>query len=291
MNVAVLGANERARAIARWCALSGVDVRLHTTEVTTVMDSVDIVEQQLDESERGGDRQYIEGTTSLEAAVADADVIIDTTCSDVGELQTRLSEVEALIGEERLVATAVPEVSVTAAAAGLRHPERAVGFRFQSLDESFVEVVLGEGTDSSALAQATEFVERVELEWVPVRDVPGGASTRLSLALETTAIRLLDEGVAGVVAIDTVFKQRYGAAIGPLERIDRVGLDTHLDSLRSLSESFGPQFEPPPLLSTLVDAGQTGAAAGEGFYRWEEGEPAESALADPTIPAAEDENR
>ena len=288
MNVAVLGANTRARAIARRCALSGVDVRLHASEATTVMDSVDIVEQQLDESGRGGDRQYIEGTTSLEAAVADADVVIETTCSDVGELQTRFSEVEALIGEETLVATAVPEVSVTAAVAGVRHPERAVGFRFQSLDESFVELVLGEVTDSSALAQATEFVERVELEWIPVRDVPGGASTRLSLALETTAIRLLDEGVAGVVAIDTVFKQRYGAAIGPLERIDRVGLDTHFDSLRSLSDTLGPQFEPPPLLSTLVDAGQTGMAAGEGFYRWEDGEPVESALTEPAIPTGED---
>ncbi|MFC7057907.1 3-hydroxyacyl-CoA dehydrogenase family protein [Halovenus salina] len=70
--------------------------------------------------------------------------------------------------------------------------------------------------------------------------------------------------------------------IGPLERADRLGLAERHDALQSLAGRLGPRFEPPPLLTALVEAGKTGLDAGEGFYVWEDETPQHSALTDPT---------
>jgi len=287
MNVAVLGAGPRAREVARICAQAGEHVRLLASDATAVMDSIDVVERQLDDAS-GAAYDHLEGTTDLERAVTDAQIVIDTTCQSPEELQERVAEVEALVEPTTLIATAVPEVSVTAAAAGLRHPDRAVGFLFHRPEEPFVEVVLPEGVGADAVERAEAFAEGVAAEWVTVRDIPGAVSTRLALALEVAAIRMLDEGVAGVDAVDRAFKHRYETELGPLEHADRVGLDNRRETLLALSGRLGARFEPPPLLTARVEAGLTGIDVGEGFYVWEDGQPVHGALADPTRPA-EDE--
>jgi 3-hydroxybutyryl-CoA dehydrogenase len=293
MDIAVLGADRAAREIACAALLAGEAVRLHADDATDVMDSIDIIERQLDDAreaghvdadERDAAVQRLEGTTGLDAAVTDVDIAIDAATQDVSALQERFAELEELLDGEALVASAVPAVSVTNAAAGLRQPERAVGFRFHRSPDPFVEVVLAEQTGTEAADRAREFAGSVASEWITVRDTPGNVSLRLSLALELAAIRMLDEGVADVEAIDTAFKHTYRSEVGPLERADRVGLDDRHDALLSLSDRFGPRFEPPPMLTALVEQGKTGADAGEGFYVWEDGSPQRGALADPTTP-------
>lgn len=293
MNVAVLGADVTARDIACAGVLAGETVRLHASDATAVMDSIDIIERELDDGYDAGDidetdreeaTDRLEGTTGLDAAVADADIVIDTTRTDVSSLQGRFAELEELLDRPALLGTAVPSVSVTEAAVGLRDPERAVGFRFHQSPNPFVEVVLAEQTGEDAASLATQFAESVANEWVTVRDTPGNVSMRLSLALEAAAIRMLDEGVADPEAVDAAFKHTYQTDVGPLERADRLGLDERHDALVSLSERLGPRFEPPPLLTALVEEGNTGVDAGEGFYVWEEDVPTGSALASPVSP-------
>jgi 3-hydroxybutyryl-CoA dehydrogenase len=296
MDIAVLGAGRVAREIACASLLAGEAVRLYADDATDVMDSIDIIERQIDDAHEAGhvdadERDMavnrLEGTTGLDAAVADIDIAIDATTQDVSALQERFAELEELLDGEALVASAVPAVSVTNAAAGLRQPDRAVGFRLHRAPEPFVEVVLAEQTGTDAADLARQFAESVSGDWITVRDTPGNVSLRLSLALEVAAIRMLDEGVADVEAIDTAFKHTYSSEVGPLERADRVGLDDRQNALLSLSDRFGPRFEPPPMLTALVEQGRTGADAGEGFYVWEDGVPQGSALADPTTPDEE----
>ncbi|MFC7057908.1 3-hydroxyacyl-CoA dehydrogenase NAD-binding domain-containing protein [Halovenus salina] len=129
MNIGVLGADERAREVAAACVRAGERVRLYDSEATAVMDSIDTVERRLgDDGIEATD--CLEATTGVDAAVADVDVVIDTTHSDAAALQDWFAELEGDLDDDILVASAVPAVSVTRAAAGLRLPERAVGFRF-----------------------------------------------------------------------------------------------------------------------------------------------------------------
>lgn len=292
MEVAVLGAGRAGRAIAQVCAWGDHRVRLHDDDATRAMDSIDVIERRLEDagiSDPAAVLDRIEATTDLETAVSGSAIVIETTLKSESPLQERFAELEELVDRETVIATAVPTVSVTAAAAGLRQPDRALGLAFyRPLESNLVEIVVPEQTAKRTVEQAERLLAGTDRTGVIVRDVPGVASARLELSLEVEAMRLVANRVASVSAIDTVFRSTHRTDSGPLERADRVGLDERLSTLESLAGALGPRFEPPPLLVELVETGRTGADSGEGFYRWEGGDPVKSALPDPEIARLDD---
>lgn len=293
MNVAVLGVGPMSRDIAALCTQQGYTVKLYDRDATAAMDAIDVIERRLEDAldaeeidaeTRVATLDRIEATTGLEAAVADAAVVIDTGTDDVGTLQRQFADIEELVDRETLVTTGQAGLSVTAAAAGLRHPDRALGLHVhRPSSDPFVEIVVTEQTARAATDRAESFVNGLEAESVLVRDTPGLVSSRLALALEVEAMRLVSEGVASVEAIDTVLERAYDHSTGPLERADRAGLNNRLEVLEELASNLGERYQPPDILYELVDAGQTGLDAGEGFYEWSDGEPTASAFSGPAL--------
>lgn len=296
MDVAVLGGGATGRSIAQLCAVAGHAVSLHDETAAAAMDGIDTIERRLDEAVDAGECdagtrasavENLQATTGLEAAVADADVVFETATAAADTLQKRLAEIEEHAERETLV-VATTDVAVTAAAAGLRHPDRAVGMRFQdSLERPLVEVVAAEQTSRAACERATAFVEGLDRSPVVVRDAPGAVATRAVLALEAEAMRLVDEGVAGVEAVDEALRLGHDHPVGPLESADRAGLENRLETLERLRSELGERFDPPGVLRELVAAGSTGMAAGDGFYTWEDGKPTEPAVSIPELPGPE----
>jgi 3-hydroxybutyryl-CoA dehydrogenase len=284
MDVAVLGAGRLGRALAQLAAVAGHDVSLYDEEANTVMDAVDAIEGRLTtDTAEAVDR--LSATTGIDAAVSDASVVVDTATADAGSLQTTFADVEEKVDRETLVVPAADGSPVTAAAAGMRHPDRAVGLQFRDpLSRPLVEVVVGEGTSAETCERAEAFVEGLDRSPVVVRDAPGVVSTRAALALEAEAMRLVAEGVAGVAAVDDALELGFDHAGGPLEQADRAGLDNRLSTLEQFSTELGGRFAPPDLLGELVAEGNTGGPTGEGFYIWENGEPVEPALPAPDLP-------
>jgi len=296
MDVAVLGAGSPGRAVAQLCAVAGHAVSLHDETATAAMDGIDTIEQRLDVAVDAGERdpgtrasavENLQATTGLEAAVSDADIVLETATSAAATLQKRFADIEEHTGRETIVAPTTG-VAVTAAAAGLRHPDRAVGMRFQDpLERPLVEVLVAEQTSRDTCERATAFVDGIDRSPVVVRDAPGAVATRTVLALEAEAMRLVDNGVAGVEAVDDAVRLGHDHPVGPLESADRAGLDRRLETLESLRSALGARFDPPGLLRELVAAGKTGLSAGEGFYVWEDGEPTEPAVSIPELPGRE----
>ncbi|MEF8853610.1 MAG: 3-hydroxyacyl-CoA dehydrogenase family protein [Haloarculaceae archaeon] len=291
MNVAVLGVGGVGPAVARLSAVAGHDVALHAGDVNDVMDAVDAVEADIDDAAAAGelskrDRdaavERIEATTGLDAAVGDADVVLDATERDDGGRQALFADVEAVVGAETLLATAATDVAVTAVAAGLRRPGRALGLHFVDPPAApLVEVVLAEQTTAETRDRAVAFVDDLGRESVVVRDTPGFVASRLTLALSVEAMQLVDERVAGVAAVDRALEVGAEHATGPLRAADEAGLDARLAELESLADRLGDRFAPPPVLREKVRQGDLGRKTGEGFYRWERGEPVGPAEPDP----------
>jgi 3-hydroxybutyryl-CoA dehydrogenase len=278
MELAVLGASDTARKLTRLCAGAGYDVRVHAHDATAVMDAIDAVEGQLDDPAAAA-HDRIEGTTGLEAAVSDADLVVETSIDDAGRLQERFAVVEEHADRETLITTSQPTVSVTAAAAGLRRPDRALGLQVhRPLTAPLVEIVVTDQTTRSATDRVQTFAAGLDAVDIVVGDTPGRATARLGLALEAEAMRLVDTGAASVTAVDEALVAGYDHAVGPLERADRTGLDERLAALERLADALGDRFAPPAVLEDRVAAGATGRDAGEGFYSWDDGEPTESAL-------------
>jgi 3-hydroxybutyryl-CoA dehydrogenase len=280
MEIAVLGAGAHGRDLARLLAEAGHAVRLQDEDATAAMDAVDDVERAVDEETI----ERLDATTDREAAVADAAIVILARSSDPQTLREDLAALEEWIDRDAILAITVGEGSVTVAAAGLRHPDRAIGLELPApLGAAVAELVVADQTSAETLDRMRSFVEDLGLVAALVADHPGIVSTRLALATEVEAMRILADGVAAVADVDDAFAKRHGHQMGPLERADRAGLHNRLATLETLADALGPRFEPPSILRDLVAEGDVGRSSGRGFYEWKNGEAVGSALPPPDL--------
>ncbi len=135
-------------------------------------------------------------------------------------------------------------------------PDRAVGLNLvDPPDGAIVEVVIAEQTTAATRDRVTDFVESLDASPVVVRDTPGFAALRLELAAIAEAIRMVEDGVAGIRDIDRTFERGESDRDGPLVRADRHGLETVLTAIEDLSKRLDERFAPPALLRQKVATG------------------------------------
>jgi enoyl-CoA hydratase/3-hydroxyacyl-CoA dehydrogenase len=101
-------------------------------------------------------------------------------------------------------------------------------------------------------------------------DAEGFDWLRVEARMVNEAAKLVGDDVATPEAVDTGMRLGTGFPEGPCSRGDELGLDTVLGKLRDCrTATGGDRFEPAAFLVDLVDAGKTGADAGEGFYEYD----------------------
>ena len=277
--VVVLGAGTMGHGIAQVLAQAGCAVVLRDVDRARVDAGLEAVQKNLDggvqrgkvpAAERDATLTRLTGEVDLARALQGAEVVIEAVPEDMALKKRVLSEVAAA-AEPRLIATNTSSLSVTEIAQATRSPERVLGLHFFNPVhlQQLVEVVRGERTGKEALDLALALVERLGKTAIVVQDAPGFASSRLGLVLGLEAIRMVEQGVASVQAIDQAMELGYRHKMGPLMTGDYVGLDVRLSIAEHLAREIGPQFQPPLLRRRLVRAGKIGRKAGEGFYRWD----------------------
>ncbi|MCI3150350.1 MULTISPECIES: 3-hydroxyacyl-CoA dehydrogenase family protein [Streptomyces] len=116
-----------------------------------------------------------------------------------------------------------------------------------------------------------ELVAAAGLTEVEVGAGPAADANALVLGLLNRAVVLCSEGYAPHDDVDTAMRLGCGLPAGPLETLDRIGLDTAHAALTDLWRRTGDTaFEPAPLLSRMVAAGRLGRKSGGGFYSYDE---------------------
>ena len=283
MQVTVLGAGTMGHGIAQVSAMAGNDVTIRDIEMEFVDDGLEAIEgnlqggvdrDKLTEEEMAATIDRLVGTTDLEAACTDADLVVEAVPEDMDIKQSTFEDVEAHVDDDCVIGTNTSSLSVTEIASVLDNPERAVGLHFFNPVHimPLVEVIHGERTSEATRQFAVDFVEDIEKTAVECKDAPGFASSRLGVALGIEAMRMVQEDVASAEDIDDAMELGYNHPMGPLELTDVVGLDVRLDILEYLREELGERFRPPQTLKRKVRAGKLGKKSGEGFYVWEDGE-------------------
>ena len=269
--------------IAQVSAMAGNDVTIRDIETEFVENGIDSIEQNLQggvdrekvtAEEMAATLERISGTTDLEAACEDADLVIEAVPEEMEIKQSTFEDVEAIVDGDCVIATNTSSLSVTEIASALDQPGRAIGLHFFNPVHimPLVEVIHGERTDEDTREFAVEFVEDIDKTAIECKDAPGFASSRLGVALGLEAMRMVEERVASPRDIDDAMELGYNHPMGPLELTDVVGLDVRLDILEYLREELGERFRPPQILRRKVRAGKYGKKSGEGFYIWEDGE-------------------
>lgn len=283
MQVAVLGAGTMGHGIAQVSAMAGHDVQVRDIDEEFVADGLAAIESNLEagierdkvtQNEADATLNRLSGTTSLEAAVTDADIVIEAVPEEMAIKHDTVTDVESHVAPDTIIASNTSSLSLTKIASALDHPSRAVGLHFFNPVHimKLVEIVTAEQSSDETVERAHEFVEGIEKTPIEVMDSPGFASSRLGVALGVESMRMVEEGVASPEDIDTAMELGYNHPMGPIELGDVVGLDVRLDILEYLREELGERFKPPQILKRKVRAGKLGKKSGEGFYLWEDGE-------------------
>lgn len=283
MQVAVLGAGSMGHGIAQVSAMAGHDVILRDIEKDLVADGIAGIEANLAEgvqrdkvtkSEMNTALDRISGTTDLNEAVSDVDLVVEAVPEDMDIKQDVFADVEAAAPEDSIIGSNTSSLSVTEMASVLEHPDRAIGLHFFNPPHimDLVEIIVAEQTSSETKTQAIKYVETLEKEDVVVQDSAGFATSRLGLVLGLEGIRMVESGVASPADIDAAMREGYRHPMGPIELSDHVGLDVRLHIAEHLREELGERFKPPQALRRKVRAGNLGKKSGEGFYVWEDGE-------------------
>ncbi|GAA3881834.1 3-hydroxyacyl-CoA dehydrogenase family protein [Haloarcula argentinensis] len=283
MHVAILGAGTMGHGIAQVSAMAGHDVSLRDIEADIVDDGLAAIESNLEEgiarekvteSTAKATLDRLTGTTSLEAAVTGADLVVEAVPEDMAIKHETLTEVESHVDPATLIASNTSSLSLTEIASVLDYPERAIGLHFFNPVHimALVEIVVAEQTSAETVSRAREFVNGIDKTPIEVADAPGFASSRLGVSLGVEAMRMVQEGVATPQDIDTAMELGYNHPMGPIELGDVVGLDVRLDILEYLRAELGERFRPPQILKRKVRAGKLGKKSGEGFYVWEDGD-------------------
>jgi 3-hydroxybutyryl-CoA dehydrogenase len=134
---------------------------------------------------------------------------------------------------------------------------------------SLVELIRGHHTSQTTIDSAVAFVKTLNKSVVLVNDFPGFVTNRILMLTINEAIWVVQDKIAQPTEVDKIFKLGFGHKMGPLGTADLIGLDTVLNSLLVLYDSFAdPKYRPCPLLTKMVDAGLLGRKSGEGFFRY-----------------------
>ncbi|MFD8379995.1 3-hydroxyacyl-CoA dehydrogenase family protein [Streptomyces sp. NPDC059679] len=277
--VGVIGAGTIGRSVAQSLAQAGA------YEVVLV----DIAQSQLDGALKQMERelrfqkvfsaQELESspetilsriTTGTELAkLADADFIVENVTENWDIKRAVYEEIDTVCRPGVIFGVNTSAVPITRVASVTSRPAEVLGMHFMNPVPLIgtVEVVRGHFTSDATLDTALHLLKNLDKEGIVVQDSPGFITNRVLMLTINEAIYCVQDQVATASQIDRMFKGCFSHKMGPLETGDLIGLDTILNSINVLYDSFkDSKYRPAPLLQKMVDAGLLGRKSGQGFY-------------------------
>ncbi len=218
----------------------------------------------------------IEGTTSIEEAVKNADLIIESAMEKMDIKKDVFQKIDASAPAHAILSTNTSQMNITEIAAMTKRPQVVIGMHFFNpvSKMKLVEVVKGTLTSPDVVKVVCELAAKLGKETVICKDFSYGfIANRAYRALRWEALDMIRERVASPQDIDKALKLGYNFPMGPLELGDFSGAwGTYAVSEADAMKEFGPEKgKLHPLIRTMVRAGYTGGRHGKGIYAfWDE---------------------
>lgn len=278
--VAVIGGGTMGSGIAEVVAGAGHQVLLYDIAGDALTCAVDGIRQRLASRVARGRLAAeqaeallarIVPTTEL-AALAPAQLVIEAA-SERPEIKKALfSQLAEICSPSALLTSNTSSISITAIAAGVKHPERVAGLHFFNPAPvmKLVEVVSGLATSPEVVEQLCRCVSAWGKQPVRCRSTPGFIVNRVARPFYAEAWRALEEQVAPAQVIDAALRDGGGFPMGPLALTDLIGQDVNFAVTCSVFNAFWQdrRFLPSLLQQELALAGRLGKKSGQGVYRW-----------------------
>jgi 3-hydroxybutyryl-CoA dehydrogenase len=208
-------------------------------------------------------------TTTELADLAGCDVVIEAIVEELDAKQQTFRALEAVVGDDAVLATNTSALSVTDIAKATGRPERVVGMHFFNPAPvlPLVEVVRTQLASPEAVDTVFELAERLGKEPIRCNDTPGFVVNRILIPLLNDCVRVLDEAGVSPEDLDKAMTRGVNWPIGPCALIDLIGVDVHVHASEALHAALGEErMVPPERLVLMRDEGKLGRKSGEGFF-------------------------
>jgi len=210
------------------------------------------------------------------------DLFLELVPEDLETKRAVFREAEAKWGDAPfLLGTGTSGLDLNELAAGLRRPERLIAIHFYMPAEQIpiVEVGAGPSTPREAVDAVAALMERAgKMPLKLYTPVIGFIVNRLQHAILHEAYWMITNGIATAQDIDFAAARMLGprmCASGLILQKDISGLKVNRDAQRAIVPHLFHNNQPNPLPGDLFARGESGLAAGKGFYDWAGLDPAE----------------
>lgn len=296
--VGIVGAGAMGRGIAQIAAQAGLTVRLHDASGDAVAAARSSLRQTWDKLVEKGKLGAESAQAALDrivpcdtlADLADCQLVVEAIVERLDVKRDVFAKLEAVVRDDCILASNTSSLSITAIAAGCRLPGRVLGYHFFNPVPlmKVVEVIDGLRSDPAAGDALVALARRMGHTPVRARDMPGFIVNHAGRGMNTEGLRIAQEAVASFAQVDAIMREQAGFRMGPFELMDLTALDVSHPVMESIYRQFfdEPRFRPSPITTVRLAGGLVGRKAGEGFYRYVEGQ--KQLPSEPAAPAVPD---
>jgi 3-hydroxybutyryl-CoA dehydrogenase len=280
--ITVIGAGIIGSGTAQLAAQAGYTARMVDTDDKFIQQGFKAIKESLRRFQKAGKMtaeeaeqvlSRIEGTTDMEEAVKDADLVFECLPEKIELKKDVFRKLDKYCPKHTILASESSAQSITELAGVTGRPEKVLGFGFANpvpiMPLSIINMTMltAEETKETALAVVKKLGKNPVVcpdgKYVP---------TRLLQVMVNEAFYLLWEGAVSKEDIDRLARY-FGHPMGPLELADFGGLDTCLSVLQTLHRELGERYRPCPLIKKYVEAGHLGRKTGRGVYDYSSSPP------------------
>lgn len=284
-HIAVVGLGRMGHGIAQTFAAAGYTVSGYDSHAPARQTLHQRIHSNLDDFARAGlveagaIGEIVERVTvadSEEAAVRDAQFVVEAIAEQVDVKQEYFARVEEFVDDATILASNSSTITISESGKALRHPQRALVTHWFNPPHIVptVEVVGSEITAAEVVSATIQLHRKIGKLAVRVNaEIPGFLVNRVQVAMVREVWDLYERGVASAADIDAAIRGSLGfrlAACGPLAICDFGGLDIWRTVYQQLAPDIRSDNDLPQAVDALVESGQLGTRSGSGFHQYED---------------------
>ena len=293
-NMAIIGAGAMGRGIAQIAAQAGSQVWLYDTQEGASAKACEALGQTWDKlADKGkltaeavaGHKSRLHQAHTLQDLAA-CHLVVEAIVEKIDIKKAVFADLENIVAPECVLVTNTSSLSVTAIAAGMKHPGRFAGYHFFNPVPlmKVVEVIAGLKTNSATCQCLSDYARQMGHTPVQAQDTPGFIVNHAGRAYSTEALRIVSEGIADFATVDRILRDQVGFRLGPFELFDLTALDVSHHVIEAIYRQYydEPRYRPNVITAQRLAGGVVGKKVGEGFYKYVDG--VQQVPAEPPVP-------